>query len=549
MADFKSLFGFRIKKKDDAEPIASFVTPPNEDGATTIASSAFYSQAIDLDGITKNEVELITRYREMALQPEIEAAIEDIINEAIVRDDDGRNIDIVLDDLDISDKLKSAIENEFTSVLKLLNYNKMASDIFRRYYVDGRLFYHVIVDLENPKKGIKELRYIDPRKIRKIREVKKKKDEETGVEIVASVNEYYVYNDKMVSGTTATSSVQGIKIAVDSIVNINSGLMDSRRAIVLSFIHKSIRALNQLRMIEDASIINKIVRAPQRRIFYVDVGNLPRAKAEQYLKDVMTKYRNKVVYDATSGEIRDSRAHTAIIEDIWLPRRDNGQTTKIETLPSADSFDNMDMVEYFQKKLYQSLNVPLTRLDPNATFNVGRSNEITRDEIKFAKFVDKLRNKFSELFDQLLRIQLVLKGVCSAEEWEEYKENIQYDFVKDNNYVELKEAELMQGRLGILGIIDPFAGRYYSKEWIQRNVLRLNDDEIVKLKKEMETEKKEELQEKAEDQSNEIQLQAQALQLQQQLMPQPDQQIDAGAEPEQQPATQSQMKPNNPYNV
>ncbi len=546
MADFKSLFGFRIKKKEE-DAIPSFVTPPNEDGATTIASSAFYNQAIDLDGITKNEVELITRYREMSLQPEIETAIEDIVNEAIVRDDDGRNIDIVLDDLNISDKLKTAIENEFSLVLRLLNYNKMASDIFRRYYVDGRLFYHVIVDLENPKQGIKELRYIDPRKIRKIREVKKKKDEETGIEVIASVNEYYVYNDKMVSGTTATSSVQGIKIAVDSIVDINSGIMDARRAVVLSYLHRAIRNLNQLRMIEDASIINKVVRAPQRRIWYIDVGNLPKAKAEQHLHDVMSKYKNKVTYDPVTGQVRDARAHTSILEDVWISRRDNGQSTKVETLPSLDSFDNMDMVEYFQKKLYQSLNVPITRLDPTATFNVGRTNEITRDEIRFAKFIDKLRNKFSELFDQILRIQLVLKGVCSAEEWDDYKENIQYDFVKDNNYVELKEAELMQGRLGILGIIDPFAGRYYSKEWIQRNVLRLNDDEIIKLKKEMEVEKKEDLEEKAEDQSNEIQLQAQALQLQQQLMPQPDQQIDAGAEPQQQAAPQ--MKSNNPYNV
>lgn len=546
MADFKSLFGFRIKKKEE-DAIPSFVTPPNEDGATTIASSAFYNQAIDLDGITKNEVELITRYREMSLQPEIETAIEDIVNEAIVRDDDGRNIDIVLDDLNVSDKLKNAIENEFSLVLRLLNYNKMAADIFRRYYVDGRLFYHVIVDLENPKQGIKELRYIDPRKIRKIREVKKKKDEETGIEVIASVNEYYVYNDKMVSGTTATSSVQGIKIAVDSIVDINSGIMDARRAVVLSYLHRAIRNLNQLRMIEDASIINKVVRAPQRRIWYIDVGNLPKAKAEQHLHDVMSKYKNKVVYDPESGEIRDSRKHTSILEDVWISRRDNGQSTKVETLPSLDSFDNMDMVEYFQKKLYQSLNVPITRLDPTATFNVGRTNEITRDEIRFAKFIDKLRNKFSELFDQILRIQLVLKGICSAEEWDDYKENIQYDFVKDNNYVELKEAELMQGRLGILGIIDPFAGRYYSKEWIQRNVLRLNDDEIIKLKKEMEVEKKEDLEEKAEDQTNEIQLQAQALQLQQQLMPQPDQQIDAGAEPQQQAAPQ--MKSNNPYNV
>lgn len=547
-----SLFGFRIKKKEEEEgSVPSFAVPANEDGATTISSSAFYAQTLDLDGITKNEVELITRYREMALQPEIENAIEDIINEAIVQDDDGNTLELVMDKLQVSDKIKEAIEAEFKVILKLLNYNNMASDIFRRYYVDGRLFYHVIIDTENPKRGILELRYIDPRKIRKIREVKKRKDEKTGVEVVVDVQEYYIYSDRMVSGTTATSSVQGVKIAPDSIVNVNSGLMDARRAVVLSYLHKAIKPLNQLRMIEDASIINKLVRAPQRRIFYVDVGNMPKAKAEQYLRDMMAKYKNKITYDSMTGEVRDDRRHLSMLEDFWMPRRDNGQSTKIETLPSADSFDNMDMVEYFEKKLYKSLSVPTTRLNPQQSYNIGRSNEITRDEIKFAKFIDKLRNKFSDLFDQLMRIQLVLKGVCSSEDWEEYKEAIFYDFIKDNNYIELKEAELMQGRLGLLGVIDPFVGKYYSKEWIQRNVLRLNDEEIGHLKKEMEKENKEDFTQQADQQKQQIELQAQAVDLQNKLMPQPDQQINAGEEqPEQESQTQSGKKqPQNPYQI
>jgi Bacteriophage T4-like portal protein (Gp20) len=543
-----SLFGFRIKKKEEEGSVPSFAVPANEDGATTISSSAFYAQTLDLDGITKNEVELITRYREMALQSEIETAIEDIINEAIVQDDDGKTLGLVMDKLKVSDKIKSAIEEEFDTIKKLLNYNNMASDIFRRYYVDGRLFYHVIIDVNNPKRGILELRYIDPRKIRKIREVKKRKDEKTGVEVVVDTQEYYIYNDRMVSGTTATSSVQGVRIAPDSVVNVNSGLMDARRAVVLSYLHKAIKPLNQLRMIEDASIINKLVRAPQRRIFYVDVGNMPKAKAEQYLKDMMTKYKNKITYDSVTGEVRDDRRHLSMLEDFWMPRRDNGQSTKIETLPSSDSFDNMDMVEYFEKKLYKSLNVPTTRINPQQTYNIGRSNEITRDEIKFAKFIDKLRNKFSDLFDQLLRIQLVLKGVCSSEEWDEYKEEIFFDFIKDNNYIELKEAELMQGRLGLLGVIDPFVGKYYSKEWIQRNVLRLNDEEIVHLKQEMEKEDKENFIQQADQQKQQIQLQAQGVELQNQLMPQADQQIDAGEEQAQQEQPPTANK-SNPYNI
>jgi hypothetical protein len=547
-----SLFGFKLNRNKEetvSETIPSFTVPPNEDGATTISSSAFYSQTLDLDGVVKNEVELITRYREMAMQPEIESAIEDIINEAIVQDDDGQCVDIVTDKLDVSDKLKKAIEEEFDNVLTLLNFKNMGSDIFRRYYVDGRLNYHVIIDNTNPKNGIRELRYIDPRKIKKIREVKKQKDPDTGISIITGVDEYYVYNDKMVAGTTASSGIEGIKIAVDSVINITSGLMDARRAVVLSYLHKAIKPLNQLRMIEDASIIYKISRAPSRRIFYVDVGDMPKAKAEQYLRDMMAKYKNKIVYDAQTGQVRDDRRHLSILEDFWMPRRSNGNTTEIKTLESADNFSNMDMVEYFEQKLYKSLNVPVSRIDSQSAYNIGRSAEISREEIKFAKFIDKLRRKFSAVFDQIMRIQLVLKGICTLDEWEEYKEELYYDFIKDNNYTELKEAELMQGRLGILAIIDPYTGKYFSKEWIQRNVLRLNDDVILDMQKEIKKEKEEDLKQQQEDQKNQIVLQAQGLELQNQLMPQPDQQIDAGAEPEQQEEPPAPKKSANPYQI
>jgi len=493
-----SLFGFRLGKKDEEEnnlvPV-SFTPPAADDGSITVSSSAFLGTTIDQDGTAKNEVELISRYREMSVQPEIESAIEDIVNEAVVQNDEGRNIKLVMDDLDQPEKIKEAIQAEFDNILKLLNFNNMGSDIFRRYYIDGRLFYHVIIDVANPQKGILELRYIDPRKIKKIRELKKSKDPITGVEIISDVSEYYVYNDK-ISATSSGTSITGVKIATDSVINVNSGLMDTRRAMVLSYLHKAIKPLNQLRMIEDASIIYKISRAPQRRIFYIDVGNLPKIKAEQYVRDMMTKYKNKLVYDATTGEVRDDRRHLSMLEDFWMPRRsDGGRGTEITTLESSDSFNDMSMVEYFERKLYKSLNVPVTRLNPEQAFNIGRTAEITRDELKFAKFVDKLRNKFSELFDNALRIQLVLKGICTDQEWTEFKESTFFDFIKDNNFTELKEAELMQQRLGLLAVIDPYVGKYYSKEWIRKNVLRLDDEEIKQMEQQIEKEQAEDFQE------------------------------------------------------
>ena len=488
-----SLFGFTISRENGEEEQAaqqSFTPPSNDDGALTITSAAYYGTYVDLDGTAKNEVELISRYREMAMQPEIESAIDDIVNEAICQDDDGKNIQLVLDDLKQPEKIKKAIKEEFNTILRLLNYTNMAQDIFRRYYVDGKLFYHIIIDKEDPAAGVRELRYIDPRKLRKIREVKKQKDERTGVEIMNTVNEYYIFNDKVTTGSSTNYGPVGTRITTDSIISVVSGLMDSRRAVVLSYLHKAIKPLNQLRMIEDATVIYRISRAPERRIFYIDVGNLPKLKAEQYLRDIMVKYKNKLVYDANTGEIRDDRKFLSMMEDFWLPRREGGKGTEITTLPGGQNLGELEDVKYFEKKLYKSLNVPVSRLDPNSSgFSLGRVGEITRDELKFSKFVARMRNKFSDLFDQALRVQCVLRGICTDDEWKEFKEHIHYNFIKDNNFSELKEAELMQQRLTLLASVDPYTGRYFSQAWIQRNVLRLNDDEIRVMQGEMEEEK------------------------------------------------------------
>jgi hypothetical protein len=488
-----SLFGFTIARKeaDDAQTVQpSFSPPTNDDGALTITSAAYYGTYVDLDGTAKNEVELISRYREMAMQPEIEAAVDDIVNEAICQDDDGKNIKLVMDDLQQPERIKKAIQTEFNTILRMLNYSNMAQDIFRRYYVDGRMYYHIIIDRDKPVEGIKELRYIDPRKLRKVREIKKKKDERTGVEMMNVVNEYYIFNDKVTTGSSSNFGPVGVRITTDSIISVVSGLMDSRRAVVLSYLHKAIKPLNQLRMIEDATVIYRISRAPERRIFYIDVGNLPKLKAEQYLRDIMVKYKNKVVYDANTGEVRDDRKFLSMMEDYWLPRREGGKGTEISTLPGGQNLGELEDVKYFEKKLYKALNVPVSRLNPEQSgFSLGRTNEITRDELKFAKFVARMRNKFSDLFDQALRVQCVLKGICTNEEWSELREHIYYDFIKDNNFTELKEAELMKERLSLLSNVDPYTGRYFSQAWIQRHVLRLTDEEIRLMQTEIDEEK------------------------------------------------------------
>jgi hypothetical protein len=483
------LFGFEIsrkKKQEEQEENKTFALPQNDDGAVTIQSGAYYGTYVDLDGVVRNEIELITRYREMAMQPELENAIDDIVNEAIVNDDSDTGVEIDTEELKQPEKVKKAIREEFETMLKLLNFGNMGHEVFRRWYVDGRLFYHIILDEKNPKNGIKEIRYIDPRRIRKIREIQKSKDPRTGLELIKSVNEYYLYNER---GIIGAHSNLGAKIATDAIVNVNSGLMDSKRAMVLSYLHKAIKPLNQLRMMEDATVIYRLSRAPERRIFYIDVGNMPTVKAEQYLKDIMTKYRNKLVYDSITGEIKDDRKHLSMLEDFWLPRREGGKGTEISTLPGGQNLGELEDVKYFEKKLYKALGVPITRLEPQQGGILGRSTEINRDELKFTKFIQRLRNKFATLFDDLLRVQLITKGICTEEEWNEFKEDIWYDFKKDNNFNELKEAELLQNRIQTLQLVDPYVGRYYSMEWVRRHVLMMDDDEIEEIAKQIEEEK------------------------------------------------------------
>lgn len=493
------LFGFTFGGKDvvkvEKPEQASFTLPSAaqlDDGAVTVTQNAYYGTYVDLEGSVRNEIELITRYREMSNHPECQMAIDEIVNEAITHDDQGKVVDIVLDNLKQPESIKKKIIEEFNNVQRMLNFNNLADDLFKRWYIDGRMFYHVVVNDKNPKEGIQELRYIDPRKIRKVREIKKDRDPKTGAMIIVSVAEYYVYNDRGTTTQTFTANVgQGLRIAPDSIINVNSGLMDAKNTFVISYLHKAIKPLNQLRMIEDAIVIYRISRAPERRIFYIDVGNLPRGKAEQYLRDIMIKYRNKLVYDANTGEIRDERKHMSMLEDFWLPRREGGKGTEITTLPAGQNLGELEDVKYFQKKLLQSLNVPYSRLESQegGLAGLGRSQEVTRDELKFAKFVIRLRNKFSQLFDDALRIQLTLKGICTREEWDEFKESIYYDFRKDNNFTELREAELLQNRLQMVQLVDPFVGRYFSNHYVQNKILMMTDEEIEKMQEQIQQEK------------------------------------------------------------
>jgi hypothetical protein len=492
------LFGFTLGSKDvvqaEKPEQASFALPTAaiDDGAVTVTQNAYYGTYVDLEGSVRNEIELITRYREMSNHPELDMAIDEIVNEAISHDEAGKVCDIVMDNLKQPESIKKKINEEFQNILKMLNFSNLADDLFKRWYIDGRLFYHVVVNDKNPKEGIQELRYIDPRKIRKVREIKKDRDPKTGASIIVSTAEYYVFNDKGQTTQTFTSNVgQGIRIAPDSIINVNSGLMDAKNTFVISYLHKAIKPLNQLRMIEDAIVIYRISRAPERRIFYIDVGNLPRGKAEQYLRDVMVKYRNKMVYDANTGELRDERKHMSMLEDFWLPRREGGKGTEITTLPAGQNLGELEDVKYFQKKLLQCLNVPYSRLEENGGgfAGMGRSQEVTRDELKFAKFVTRLRNKFTQLFDHALRTQLVLKGICTSEEWEDFKEDIYYDFQKDNNFTEMRASELLQNRLQMLQMIDPYIGRYFSNHYIKNKILMMTDEEIETMDEQLAEEK------------------------------------------------------------
>lgn len=491
------LFGFTLGKKDivqvEKPEQASFALPTEaiDDGAVTITQNAHYGTYVDLDGAVRNEVELITRYREMSNHPECDMAIDEIVNEAISHTENGEVLKIVLDKLKQPETIKKKIIEEFNNIQKMLNFSNLADDLFKRWYIDGRIYYHVIVNDKDPKKGIQELRYIDPRKIRKVREVQKDRDPKTGANIIKSLAEYYVYNDRGTTTQTFTSNVtQGLRIAPEAIINVNSGLMDAKNTFVISYLHKAIKALNQLRMIEDAVVIYRISRAPERRIFYIDVGNLPKGKAEQYIRSIMIQYRNKLVYDASTGEIRDERKHMSMLEDFWLPRREGGKGTEITTLPGGQNLGEMDDVKYFQKKLLNALNVPVSRLEPNdgGVMGLGRTTEVTRDEVKFAKFVNRLRNKFAQIFDHALRLQLVLKGICTTEEWDEFRESIYYDFIKDNNFTEMRDAELLRERVNTATMLDPFIGRYYSTAWVRKNVLQMTDEEIEQMQKEIEEE-------------------------------------------------------------
>jgi len=497
-----TLFGYSLGKTPDVtkleNPEKQALVIPQEkidDGAITITQGSYYGTYVDLEGSVRNELELITRYREMSLHPECSEAIEEIITEAVTQDDDGEVVTINLDKLLIASNIKKKIQEGFDKIKTMLSFQDLGEDLFKRWYVDGRLYFQVVIDKSKPKDGVLELRYIDPRKIRKVREILKDRDPKTGVEFIKAISEYYVYNDRGLTAQSYTASVnQGTRIATDSIVFVPSGLLDAKSTMVIGWLHKAIKPLNQLRMIEDAIVIYRLSRAPERRIFYIDVGTLPKQKAEQYLKDIMTKYRNKLVYDANTGELRDERKHLSMLEDFWLPRREGSKGTEITTLPGGENLGHMEDVEYFQKKLYKSLNVPIGRLDAQQAgggmVGLGRVAEITRDEVKFNKFIHRLRNKFSRVFDEALKQQMVLTGVCSLEEWGIFREQISYDFKSDNNFAEMRDAELLRERVTLLLQVQPFIGTYYSNIWVKRHVLHQDDEEIEEIADEIEEETK-----------------------------------------------------------
>ena len=484
------LFGFRIERPKKAEgSVPSFTSPTADDGTIDIAGGGFFGQVLDQDGRERTEIDLIRRYREIAQQPECDTAIEDIVNEGIISNEDDVPVQITLDRLPFPEKIKRKIRKEFMEVLRLLHFEQKGHDVFRRWYVDGRIFFHKIIDTKNPKQGIVELRYIDPTKIKKVRQIKKQKDNKSGVDMVEGIEEYFLYNEKgMNSAGMGGGSGSGMKIAGDAIAYVPSGSIDGNSGRVLSYLHKAIKPVNQLRMIEDALVIYRISRAPERRIFYIDVGNLPKIKAEQYLKDVMNRYRNKLVYDASTGEIRDDRNHMSMLEDFWLPRREGGRGTEITTLPGGSNLGEIDDIVYFQKKLYKSLNVPISRMDSESGFSLGRSTEITRDELKFTKFVQRIRKKFTPLFTDILKTQLLLKGIIAPDDWPMMQEHLQYDFLQDGHFSELKDAELLENRIQSLESIQSYIGTFFSKEYVLKKVLRMNDAEIDEMRQQIQRE-------------------------------------------------------------
>jgi len=490
------LFGFSIDDSDDrlkSKSVVSPVPPNNEDGVDNFIASGFYGQYLDIEGVYRTEFDLIKRYREMALHPECDKAIEDIVNEAIVSDLYDSPVEIELSNLNASDKLKDTIRKEFQYIKEIMDFDKKSHEIFRNWYIDGRIYYLKVIDINKPEDGILDLRYIDPMKMRFVRQEKLDKNKElynygrvneTQKTFNPEIEEYFLYTPApgyptgMISGAGGQKS---IKIARDSVTYCTSGLVDRNKGTVLSYLHKAIKALNQLRMIEDSLVIYRLSRAPERRIFYIDVGNLPKVKAEQYLKEVMSRYRNKLIYDANSGEVRDDRKYMSMMEDFWLPRREGGRGTEITTLPGGQNLGELTDIEYFQKKLYRSLNVPESRIGADSGFNLGRSSEILRDELMFSKFVGRLRKRFTNMFADMLKTQLILKNIITPEDWTLMNDHIQFDFLYDNHFAELKESELLTNRLTLLATIEPYIGKYYSTEYVRKKVLRQTDSEIIEL--------------------------------------------------------------------
>jgi hypothetical protein len=478
------LFGFEIKRKQGQE-LPSVVPPsPIETGSTVVNTGVnaggYYGMVMDLEGTIKNENDLIRRYREVSQYSDCDGAIEDIVNEAIVADEDKRSVELELDELKVSASIKTKIKEEFDNILRILKFDERAHEIFRTWYIDGRLYYQILIDENNIKQGIVELRYIDPRKIRRIKNIKKERSAQ-GVDVVKEIEEYYLYNDKGITEQTT----QGVKLALDSVVYAPSGYVDQNTGMMMSYLHKAIKPVNQLKMIEDSLVIYRISRAPERRIFYIDVGNLPKLKAEQYVSDIMNKFRNKIVYDATTGETRDDRRHLSMMEDFWMPRREGGKGTEITTLPGGQNLGEIQDIEYFQQKLYHALNVPISRLQPQQGFSIGRSQEISRDEVKFNKFIVRLRKKFSVMFSNALRVQLIAKGIIRADEWDTIRPFLKYDYLEDNHFSELKDSEILMQRIQSLQALDPYVGKYYSQTWVRKNILRLDEDEIEQIEKEI----------------------------------------------------------------
>ncbi len=496
MADGFTLFGWDIKKKKASDEITgnpSFVEPEH-DGSAVVNAGGLYGTYLDLEGSVKSEADLIRRYREISLYPDVDNAIEDIVNEAIVKDQEGTMVEINLQKLedDLSDNVRKQIQDEFETVLKLLNFQLKGHDYFRRWYVDGRLYFHKIIDQKKPtENGIAELRLIDPRKIKKVREVKKQKNQATGVDVVVKVEEYYVFNEKgLVStqpGLPSTIGAQGIKIAPEAVTYVPSGYVDYDKNIVLSYLHKAIKPANQLRMVEDSLVIGRLVRAPDRRVFYIDTGSLPKLKAEQYMKDMMNKFRNKIVYDSATGEVRDDKKYMSMIEDFWLPRREGKTGTQIETLQGGDTLSQIDDINYFKQKMYEALNVPLSRMKSDQPFNYGVGAEITRDEIKFSKFIERIRNRFSELFMDLLKTQLILKRIINEEDWLEIKSKVKFDYIQDIYYSEMTDLSVLQNRMSLIQLMQPFVGTYFSSNYIKEHILRQSEEEQTEMAKDMQT--------------------------------------------------------------